>query len=395
MGDDLPRLGVLAGRRLAPNFHAFLGNLGEILNGTFHCDLLLADRNPPARIRAHFRILPYRAPGPAILEPLAGILACRAYCRRERPDLLMNACQPQTLGLAVALAGRMAGVPTIVRMTGNSYEQVALAAGPVAKAKAWLIHEVLADAAYRWGDRVVSIGERSLSMLLARTGRAPGSVAVLPQPIDVRAFRPASAAERAAAKRRLGLAADRRTVLYVGRLTFLKGADRLLAAARLVGAAGGAVQFCIVGEGPFVAEFAALGPELVHLAGPVPHADVPAYYQAADAVVFPSRTEGGVPNVVFEALAARVPVIAAPTGDVAHLVSRIARGPEDMARLIQAGDWRPDPMPEDLAWDRQVARYRAFFLAAAGRAGACGLVDADRSAKRAASRPGDETTDAG
>ena len=77
------------------------------------------------------------------------------------------------------------------------------------------------------------------------------------------------------------------------------------------------VQTCalpISGAGPerarLEAQAAARGvSERVRLLGPVPHADLPAYYAAADAMVLASSREGWA-NVLLESMACGTPVVA-------------------------------------------------------------------------------------
>ncbi|MGH6718769.1 MAG: glycosyltransferase family 4 protein, partial [Alphaproteobacteria bacterium] len=207
---------------------------------------------------------------------------------------------------------------------------------------------------------VVPLGRALAAELARHVRRSSGSVVVLPQPGDTRRFRPLAAADKATLKRRLGLDAARRTVLFVGRLTYLKGADRLVEIARRVGQASTGFQFCVIGQGDYGAALAALPRDLVNLNDAVPHDEVHVYFQAADLVILPSRTEG-LPNVVLEALATRVPVIASPVGEIPDWVGALATEPEDYARRIMAGDWTVDPLPADLAWERQEAAYRDLF----------------------------------
>jgi glycosyltransferase involved in cell wall biosynthesis len=48
---------------------------------------------------------------------------------------------------------------------------------------------------------------------------------------------------------------------------------------------------------------------------PVPHDQVPLYYNACDVLAFTSRQEGS-PNVIKEALACNTPIVATPSGDI-------------------------------------------------------------------------------
>jgi glycosyltransferase involved in cell wall biosynthesis len=56
----------------------------------------------------------------------------------------------------------------------------------------------------------------------------------------------------------------------------------------------------------------------LRVAGDVPHSEVPTWMAAADALVLTSRSEGS-PNVVKEAMAAGLPAVSTPVGDVPRL----------------------------------------------------------------------------
>ncbi|HEX7325146.1 MAG TPA: glycosyltransferase [Rhodanobacteraceae bacterium] len=113
------------------------------------------------------------------------------------------------------------------------------------------------------------------------------------------------------------------SVLAVGNLIPLKGFDVLIEA--LARASGrDRMRVCVVGDGPEREALAALASSrgvarLVEFAGRVPAAGMRSRYASADVLVLTSRSEGR-PNVVVEALAAGVPVIATDIEGVRGLV---------------------------------------------------------------------------
>jgi glycosyltransferase involved in cell wall biosynthesis len=136
-------------------------------------------------------------------------------------------------------------------------------------------------------------------------------------------------------------------VLFVGNLVAVKGVDVLLKAwSRLAaaGVLGSEDRLAIVGDGPergrlqAQAEALGLGPR-VAFAGAVAFAEVPRWMAASDVLCLPSRSEG-TPNVVVEALASGVPVVATRVGGVPELVRQGENGllvpPEDAPALAEA-----------------------------------------------------------
>lgn len=112
-------------------------------------------------------------------------------------------------------------------------------------------------------------------------------------------------------------------LLYVGRLVALKGVDLLVqavAACRDVDP-----RLRIAGDGPLKSELETQIARLhleerVEMLGHVEGEELPRLYQEADVFVFPSLREAGG-NVVYEALATGVPVIAIKYGGPAELVT--------------------------------------------------------------------------
>lgn len=148
--------------------------------------------------------------------------------------------------------------------------------------------------------------------------------------------------DRAHARRLLGLPPDGPVVGWVGRLSLEKAPDILLEALGLLG--GDAPLTVFVGDGREAAALrertGVLGLEgKVRWAGRVDGAA--ALLPAFDVFVLSSRTEG-TPIVLFEAMAAGVPVIATRVGGVPDVVSDAeallapSENPGEIARAVGA-----------------------------------------------------------
>ncbi|OGS55380.1 MAG: hypothetical protein A3K60_07370 [Euryarchaeota archaeon RBG_19FT_COMBO_56_21] len=123
-------------------------------------------------------------------------------------------------------------------------------------------------------------------------------------------------------------------VLFVGRLTNVKGVSVLLEAIKSMdkGRRAG-TRFVIIGEGPLAKDVDAAASEIpeILLLGPVEHRLIKPYFLHADLYVLPSLSEG-VPMSLLEAMASGLPCIASQVGGLESVVD-----PEAL-RLIAPGD---------------------------------------------------------
>ncbi len=126
--------------------------------------------------------------------------------------------------------------------------------------------------------------------------------------------------EKCAIRRSLELETDKQYFLYAGELSDMKGTDVLLSAFRQMKLTN--VVLLLIGtvaHGAF-----SFGENEIHL-GLRPQQDVFRYMQACDLFLFPSRSEG-MPNVLKEAGAAGIPVIASDVGGIPDLLGDGERG---------------------------------------------------------------------
>ncbi len=177
----------------------------------------------------------------------------------------------------------------------------------------------------------------ALASLLADAGLPREKLHPVYNGIDFTQFRPGS---KIAARIALGLPGSAATILFVGNLLPMKNPLLLLRAhAQLTGA-----HLILVGGGPLEKEARQLAAELgttgrVTFAGRRSVEEVARYMQAADVLALPSRNEG-VPNVILEAFACGLPVVASRVGGIPEVHNRDFLGqliPEgDVASLVKA-----------------------------------------------------------
>ena len=189
-------------------------------------------------------------------------------------------------------------------------------------------------------DRIVASTLVERADLAWHLGADPGRVAVIPCGVDVELFRPRAAGP---ARARLGLDAEH-VLLFVGRLTPIKGLEtllRALAVLRSDGLAAARLTLLVVGgtkgDEAGSGDLRRLARELgvgawVDFRGPQPQDVLPDYYAAADLCLMPSRYES-FGMVALEAMASGVPVIASRAGGLAVTVQDGATG-----RLVPEGD---------------------------------------------------------
>ena len=119
------------------------------------------------------------------------------------------------------------------------------------------------------------------------------------------------------------------SILTISRLVPKKGVDVVLRAAAILRSRGVRYQLTIVGDGPENSPLRELAQQLnlqdVDFLGALDHQSVCNLYRRADLFVTGSRVAAdgdrdGIPNVIVEAMALGVPVLAANAGGVAEIV---------------------------------------------------------------------------
>ncbi|MFQ5510892.1 MAG: glycosyltransferase family 4 protein [Candidatus Krumholzibacteriia bacterium] len=286
---------------------------------------------------------------------------------RERIDLIYTVPHPNTL-IFSPLAKLAGGVKRIVvSIHGTGGEDGGRMFKPYQK-------PFLAGV-----DRFIAVADRHRQYLRDTENLDASKIDVIHNGVDLETFRPGEG--DGALRDELGIDGAARVVTTVATLKPLKRIDLLLDAAKGIMAANGGVQFVIVGDGAergrLQERAARLGiGERVIFAGF--REDVDKILRLSDLFVLPSRTEA-FPNVVLEAMASGLPVVATDVGSVVEMVedghSGILVPPGDVDALRTAiGSLLADPgrlracgargrriVEQEYALERMCSKREALF----------------------------------
>ena len=186
-------------------------------------------------------------------------------------------------------------------------------------------------AAFRWCDAVVC-NSRAAADRLAAEGMSRDKLVVIGNALPAEAFAPAPAAlPKRPGSLRVGMVA-RMNHRYKNHSGFMRIARRIQQQMPNV-------EFLLAGDGPLRAELEreaqtlGIGDRVVFLGD---RRDIPAVMASLDVAVLTSDSES-LSNVILEAMAAGLPVVAYRVGGNAELIHE-KRGDEKRGQLISAGD---------------------------------------------------------
>ncbi len=258
--------------------------------------------------------------GPALFG-LRTLLALR----KINPDLIH--CQDINMGFIGVCASKFLGKPSLVWGRGADVY------------KSGQVSRLISRVVLKKTNTVIALTE---NMRLEINRRCKRDVVVIPNGINLSDYEGLSK-ERTRTK--LSLGEGEKVVLFVGTLRPVKGAEYLIRAFDIVRRNESGFKLLMVGDGEQREFLENLVKELdlydiVTFVGKVPNEKVPQYLKASDVFVLPSLSEG-FPNVVLEAMASGLPVVATRVGGMSEIIKDHING-----YLVDAGD--PDGIAEKL-----------------------------------------------
>jgi glycosyltransferase involved in cell wall biosynthesis len=297
------------------------------------------------RFRPHFRptapryevmqgVEVYRPPFlsfPGVLKRFDGLfmaLSVRGLVRRlvrEKGIDVLDVHFGYPDGRAGTLLGRWLRLPVVLTLRGKEERQARTSVG------APLRRAVLA------ADRIVTVSDALRDVALG-FGASPSRVSTIGNGVDLSRFSPLPKAQ---ARAELKLPADARIVVSVGTLVERKGFHRVIEVLPALRRTLPDLHFLIVGgagpEGDDSARLRAQVQQLglgehVHFLGPTSPDRLRVPLSAADVFVLASSYEGWA-NVLLEAMACELPVVATDVGGNAQVVRETTLG-----RIVPFGD---------------------------------------------------------
>lgn len=275
------------------------------------------------------------------LPMLCGAAFAAALCRARRADILHAHWAPA--GIIAGLAGRLTGRPVVTTLWGTD----------VRWAERWPFFRFVLGAALLLSHRVVAVS-RDMQKQVGRW--FPGcrhKVVVIHNGVAVPA-------------RRASLSSEGFLVGVIGNLVAGKRVDDVIRAFGELVRRYPFTRLLVVGDGPERIKLQSWCEKLglqgkVVFTGRVPPDRVCRYLSRCRVLVLASESEGR-PNIVLEAMAAGVPVVAAGIPAVQEMVKHGRNG-----LLFPVGDWRSlakqlDALLDDPALGKRLAQAAARWL---------------------------------
>ena len=288
----------------------------------------------------------------------AVVVAARSYLKeyrlladlieRVKPELVhTHGYRADVIAGALARAHRIPTISTVHGFTGGGRRD--------------RLYEWIQCLALKRANAVIAVS-KPLAEYLARVGISPARIHCVPNAFTP----PPTSMARSLARGQLGIERDTLTAGWVGRLSREKGGDVMLDA---LAQSDASWRLSVIGDGPerdaLHSQAASLGiADRITWHGLVENAG--SLLTAFDAFVLSSRTEG-TPITLFEAMYARVPIVATRVGGVPDVVSAshaILVSSEDPKAIARAlGEIATEPSAaarrSTLARDRLLQSYGA------------------------------------
>lgn len=232
------------------------------------------------------------------------------FLKRNKPDVLL-ASWAFPDAVASAAWCQILGLPLVVKVHGSDINVKAQIPAQ-AKQIRWALSRAksVISVSKALCDRLMDLGIEGNRLKLIYNG------------VDLDVFIPR---DRRKANLSIGLDECQKKILFVGNLEITKGCNELLLASIDLMRSDNNVHLYFIGRGRAENELKTCAEEAgcssnVHFKGELKHAELANWYSAVDLISLPSYNEG-VPNVLLEAMACGLPVVATRVGGIPEVVA--------------------------------------------------------------------------
>lgn len=216
-----------------------------------------------------------------------------------------------------------------------------------------------------------------LARRLAEAGLDATRIHAVYNGIDLKNFRPPEPGEKEALRDELGIPKEAPLVLFVGNFLPIKNPLVVIEGHRAIRTMLPQAWLVLIGGGPMEKEMRASIRQNAKFVGRQDSVQVARWMRAADCLILPSENEG-VPNVILEAFASGLPVVASRVGGIPEVLNKnYGRLIEPEAKalaeaVIEVIAEKIDPQTlaahgRTFTWEKTVRRYSDLLRSAAGR----------------------------
>ncbi|GEM_PF-1010942 len=278
---------------------------------------VISDRVEVYRVPYIFKFLQIRYPIPNLFALTHKI---KKLCDNWNPDLLIYSHVNFLTVLPIFYLKPRLKIPSAV--TTDSFPGISWFYGDkVVDTIGYLYSMIIGKRVFKLADGIQLMSSQ-LGEYVTKLGIENHKVFTIPRGVDTEMFQPRDGDEHL--KSELGIKENDTVILYVGRLDLVKGVNYLIQAAKEILANhdnADSIKFLIVGGGSLQKQYEKLAsPFLDNIIFLGFRNDVPQLMNIAHISVLSSLSEGAA-NVVMEASASGLPVVATAVGEVPQIVA--------------------------------------------------------------------------
>jgi len=252
---------------------------------------------------------------------------CEIFLRLQRIDPDIVHVQSFSIGIPAVISRKILRKPYVVWGRGSDIYTP------------WMFKDQISRLVIKNADAVIALTDDMKEKMVKIYNK---HVYVIPNGIDFSKFNNLS---REDAKKRLKIKKYETIITFVGTLRDIKGVEYLVKAIKIIICKNKNIMLMLIGDGNEKEKLKTLIEKLnlekhISFVGKVKNEEIPLYMAISDVFVLPSLSEG-FPNVVLEAMASGLPIIASSVGGVPGIITDGENGflveprnPEQIAKNV-------------------------------------------------------------